>query len=103
MYAENFNYLLKGLVKLKKIFVSSTFRDMNAERDVIYNVVTSSLNEKARKYGESIFFSDLRWGVSTDSNEFESDVGARKVLSVCLDEINNCKPYIIVLLEQRYG
>ena len=86
---------------MKKIFVSSTFRDMNAERDIIHRVVMPRLNKIAREYGESISFCDLRWGV--DTSDLDNDDGAKKVLEVCLNEIDKCKPYLIVLLGQRYG
>ena len=44
---------------------------------------------------------DLRWGVNT--SELESDEGGKKVLKICLNEIEKCRPYIIVLLGERYG
>ena len=48
------------------IFVSSTFRDMNSERDAIRNITAPLLNQKAARYGQDIVFCDLRWGVNTD-------------------------------------
>lgn len=86
---------------MKNIFVSSTFRDMQAERDEIQKNITPQLRALARAYGEDIRFCDLRWGVNTA--ELDSEEGAKKVLSVCLDEIDKCKPYILVLLGERYG
>lgn len=86
---------------MNTIFVSSTFRDMNQERDAIQTLVVPELNEIARKYGTSVGVMDLRWGV--DTSTLESEEGSRKVLSVCLDEIDNCRPYMIVLLGERYG
>ena len=86
---------------MKHIFVSSTFRDMHEERDIIHEKVLPELNEYALQYGESVSFCDLRWGVDTE--EFESEEGARKVLSVCLDEIDRCHPYMLVILGERYG
>lgn len=86
---------------MKTIFISSTFRDMNEERDLFHARICPDLNEIAREYGESISFCDLRWGVNTST--LESEEGSRKVLSVCLDEIDRCKPYMVVLLGQRYG
>jgi hypothetical protein len=47
---------------MKSIFVSSTFRDMQAERDMLHLEVIPRLQEKAREYGERISFTDLRWG-----------------------------------------
>ena len=86
---------------MKTIFVSSTFRDMHYERDSIHERVTPALNELARQYGESVSFCDLRWGVNT--GELESEEGSRKVLSVCLEEIERCRPYMLVILGERYG
>lgn len=86
---------------MKTIFVSSTFRDMHYERDIIHDQVTPALNAVARQYGESVSFCDLRWGVNT--GELESEEGSRKVLSVCLEEIDRCRPYMLVILGDRYG
>lgn len=86
---------------MKTIFVSSTFKDMHYERDIIHEKVLPDLNEYAAEYGESVSFCDLRWGVNT--SELESEEGSRKVLSVCLDEIDRCRPYMIVILGERYG
>ena len=86
---------------MKTIFVSSTFQDMHYERDIIHDRVTPALNTVARQYGESVSFCDLRWGVNT--GELESEEGSRKVLSVCLEEIDRCRPYMLVILGDRYG
>lgn len=86
---------------MKTIFVSSTFKDMHYERDIIHEKVMPDLNEYAAEYGESVSFCDLRWGVNT--SDLESEEGSRKVLSVCLDEIDRCRPYMIVILGERYG
>lgn len=86
---------------MKTIFVSSTFRDMHFERDAIQEHVMPRINESARKYGESVSFCDLRWGINTD--DLESEAGSRKVLDVCLDEIDRCQPPMVVILGDRYG
>lgn len=39
---------------MKRIFVSSTFKDMNIERDILSQQVMPKLNEIAEQYGESI-------------------------------------------------
>ena len=86
---------------MKAIFVSSTFKDMQAERDILKSKVQPYLNSIARNYGERLSFSDLRWGVdTTDMTEEEQN---RRVLSVCLNEIDRARPYMIVLLGERYG
>ena len=50
---------------MKTIFVSSTFRDFQRERDVLHDRVLPELNRQARRYGEAVSFCDLRWGVDT--------------------------------------
>lgn len=86
---------------MKLVFVSSTFKDMQAERDALQNVVAPLLDNQISKYGEGIFFNDLRWGVNTTN--MSSDEANKKILDVCLDEIDGCKPYMIVLVGERYG
>lgn len=86
---------------MQSIFVSSTFRDMHYERDIIQTKVVPAINAVAAEYGESITAFDLRWGVNTTDMSEESS--AKKVLSVCLNEIDRCRPYMIVILGYRYG
>ena len=87
---------------MKQIFVSSTFKDMHIERDLIQTKLSPDLNEKAyQKRIEGIKFQDLRWGIDTDiENEEEKD---KKILEGCLDEIENNRPYFMVLVGDRYG
>ncbi len=75
---------------------------MHVERDLIQTKLSPDLNEDAYyKRVEGIQFQDLRWGIDTDlEDEIEND---KKVLEVCLDEIQNNRPYFCVLLGDRYG
>lgn len=85
----------------KKIFISSTFNDMHAERDYIKTRVIPWINEDLKSYNTSIQVTDLRWGINTESlSESEQE---RKVLHVCLDTIMNTRPYFVTLLGDRYG
>lgn len=86
---------------MKKIFVSSTFRDMQFERDAIQTIVMPEIRIIAQKYGEDLDVCDLRWGVNT--GDLDSEAGSQKVLSVCLDEIDKCRPFMLVILGERYG
>ncbi len=86
---------------MKLVFVSSTFKDMQFERDALHNLTAPKIDDKLSQYGEKIYFGDLRWGVNTTA--LDSEEGAKKVLEVCLDEIDDCKPYMIVLIGERYG
>ena len=86
---------------MKKIFISSTFKDMQAERDLLHLEVLPEVNDYAAQFGQAVAISDLRWGIDTGHlSEAES---SRKVLSVCFEQISECKPYMIVLLGDRYG
>ena len=86
---------------MQTIFVSSTFRDMDLERDAIQEQVMPRINKIARTYGQSVSFCDLRWGINTA--ELETELVSRKVLDVCLDEIDRCQPPMVVILGYRYG
>lgn len=72
-----------------KIFVSSTFKDMDYERDILHDEIVPELNEYASQYGEQVELCDLRWGI--DTTGYDEVEGSKKILSVCLDEIERCK------------
>jgi nephrocystin-3 len=80
-----------------RVFVSSTFLDMEKEREMLVKRVFPRLRkiceERCVVWGEV----DLRWGI-TDEQKAEG-----KVLPICLAEIKNCRPYFIGLLGERYG
>lgn len=80
-----------------RIFISSTFRDMHAERDYLVRFVFPELRERCAKRRLHLVDVDLRWGVT----EEEAERG--KVLEICLDEIERCRPFFIGLLSERYG
>lgn len=86
---------------MSTIFVSSTFQDMQQERDILQYKVLPRLKDLAKQYGKNIELCDLRWGVnSLAMNETES---AKKVLQVCFDEIDSARPFFIAFLGNRYG
>ncbi|GHV80597.1 hypothetical protein AGMMS49944_23880 [Spirochaetia bacterium] len=80
-----------------RIFISSTFRDMMAERDYLVNRVFPVLRRYCEERDVSLFELDLRWGIS----EEESKQG--KVVDICLKEIQRTTPFFIGLLGERYG
>src|ERR1019366_4629566 len=80
-----------------RVFISSTFRDMHAERDYLSRVVFPELRERCRARRIQIVDVDLRWGVS------QEDAENGKALDVCLDEIDACRPFFLGILGQRYG
>lgn len=80
-----------------RVFISSTFSDMQSERDYLIKKVFPHLQVEAAKRNVSIIPLDLRWGVT----EEESRSG--KVIQVCLQEIENSRPFFIGLVGNRYG
>lgn len=86
---------------MKSIFISSTFRDMQHERDAIHTKVIPAINSEAQEFGEAVSACDLRWGINT--SEMTEKERTQKVLKVCLSEIDRCRPYMIVILGYRYG
>ncbi|MCD7981354.1 MAG: DUF4062 domain-containing protein [Clostridiales bacterium] len=86
---------------MKSIFISSTFRDMQAERDLLHRVVFPGLRRRLAEQGEDIQELDLRWGVDTsDLSEESSNI---MVMKTCIDAIDRCLPYMVIFLGDRYG
>src|SRR3954453_22730956 len=80
-----------------RVFVSSTFRDMQAAREELVKQIFPALRRMCEQRGVAWSEVDLRWGV-TDEQKAE---GA--VLPICLAEIDRSRPYFIGLLGQPYG
>ncbi len=80
-----------------RVFISSTFRDMHAEQNHLVKFIFPQLRRLCELRGVTWGEVDLRWGV-TDESAAEG-----KVLPICLEEINRCRPYFIGLLGERYG
>lgn len=80
-----------------RVFISSTFRDMQEERDLLVKRIFPELRKRCRKREVEFTEVDLRWGVT----EEQADRG--EVLPICLREIENSRPYFICLLGDRYG
>lgn len=80
-----------------RVFISSTFRDMHAERDHLVRVVFPELKERCHKRHIQLIDVDLRWGVTEEQAE------GGGALDICLDEIDSCRPYFLGLLGHRYG
>lgn len=80
-----------------RIFISSTFRDMQDEREYLIKHIFPELRTLCRERGVEFTEIDLRWGVT------EEEAQQGKVVKICLDEIDKCRPYFIGLLGERYG
>src|ERR1035438_9515420 len=86
----------------RPVFVTSTFRDMQAERDHLRNHVFPVLEERLRRRFHFLEPIDLRWGVETVAL---ADQQSKEllVLKVCLAEIQRSRPFLIGLVGDRYG
>jgi hypothetical protein len=85
-----------------RVFVSSTFEDLKAERDALQRDVFPKLRKLCEESGARFQAIDLRWGVR---DEAALD---QQTMEICLREIERCqqtgiKPNFIVLLGDRYG
>ena len=84
------------------VFVSSTFQDMHAERDLLHHHVIPELLFKYSKYHLHLEAVDLRWGIDTTHGQSEEE-NTRKILRVCFDEIDRSQPFFFAFIGQRYG
>lgn len=83
------------------VFVSSTFSDMQSERDYLKMHVFPQINDQLKKYCIKLRPIDLRWGINTLTTDEESV--EEKVLRICFEEIDRSKPFFLGLLGNRYG
>ena len=88
--------------KYIKVFVSSTFLDMDIERDALKNIVEPRLNDTLKDYSCSLEFVDLRHSVKTNTTMSLLE-REKQIFNVCLEEIENCRPYFMGLIGHRYG
>ena len=83
--------------RVVRVFISSTFRDMQAEREELVKRIFPQLRKLCDQRGVVWGEVDLRWGITPE----EAERG--EVLPICLAEIERCRPYFIGLLGERYG
>ena len=83
--------------KTVRVFISSTFRDMHAERDHLVKRVFPALRERLQKYRIHLVDVDLRWGITEEESEKD------QVLDLCLQQIDECRPLFVGILGERYG
>ncbi len=95
--AEQVQKVRSGKWRCARVFLSSTFRDMHGERDYLSRFVFPELRHRCKQKQIHFYDIDLRWGVTQEQAE---DVGA---LSICLNEVDQCRPFFIGLLGERYG
>jgi len=80
-----------------RLFLSSTFSDMERERTYFASQITPKLTAMAKERGVSFFTVDLRWGI-TEEEQLNGEV-----LPICLSEIDKCRPFFVGIIGNRYG
>ena len=90
------------MTKTFRVFVSSTFKDLEAERNYFREHVYERLREVCEERGARFQPIDLRWGVSEEASLDQ------QAMNVCLREIERClettpRPNFVVLLGNRHG
>lgn len=83
--------------KTVRVFISSTFRDMQAERDWLVKRVFPALRQRLEPHRIHLVDIDLRWGITRQQADND------QVLGLCLQQIDECRPFFLGLLGGRYG
>ncbi|XP_056092464.1 telomerase protein component 1 [Rhinichthys klamathensis goyatoka] len=77
-----------------RVFISSTFRDMHAERDVLVRSVFPELRRRAAAHYLYLQEVELRWGITEEESN--------RVVELCLSEV--CRSQLLLgILGERYG
>ena len=80
-----------------RVFISSTFHDMQEERNYLTKYIFPELRSRCGQLQLDFVDIDLRWGVTEEQAE------RGQVIPICFKEIDNCRPYFIGILGNRYG
>lgn len=83
--------------KQANVFISSTFIDMQKERDILSRLVFPRLRERFASKFDFISEIDLRWGVTEAMGKHEGAV------TICLEEIERCMPLFLGIIGHRTG
>jgi len=83
--------------KTIQVFICSTFGDMHSERDHLVRVVFPELRQRLETHRIHLIDVDLRWGVTAEQSNHHQALG------LCLDLIDECRPFFVGILGERYG
>jgi hypothetical protein len=64
--------------KTFRVFISSTFSDLKAERDALQSRVFPRLQELCQRHGARFQAIDLRWGISQEASRDQ------QTMNICL-------------------
>ncbi|XP_051779107.1 telomerase protein component 1 isoform X1 [Erpetoichthys calabaricus] len=79
-----------------RVFISSTFRDMHGERDLLIRYVFPELRQRAAHHYIHLQEVDLRWGIT------EEEARSNRTVELCLSEVAKSQLFVGILGE-RYG
>ncbi len=93
---------MPGASRTFRVFVSSTFSDLKAERNALQERVFPRLRALCMRHDCRFQAIDLRWGVTEEASLDQ------RTMQICLDEIVRCqqvtpRPNFLILLGDRYG
>jgi nephrocystin-3 len=80
-----------------RVFISSTFRDLQAERSYLVSKVFPEIRKVCRERGVEFTEIDLRWGLTHE------DSALGRIIRTCFEEIDRCRPYFIGIVGSLYG
>lgn len=85
-----------------RVFVSSTFGDLEDERSALHERVFEPLRAMCASHDAEFQAIDLRWGVSAEA------AAEQRAVEICLREVARCRqvtrrPNFLLLLGDRYG
>lgn len=80
-----------------RVFISSTFRDLQEEREHLVKRIFPEVSALCRERGITFTEVDLRWGLT------EENLVLGQVIRACLEEVDKCRPYFIGITGDRYG
>ncbi len=81
-----------------RVFISSTFNDMHAERDYLVKRVFPELREWCERRKLWLVDIDLRWGITEQEAAYN-----KNVVKICLSQIDECRPFFLCFLGQHRG
>lgn len=80
-----------------RLFVSSTFSDLQAERRELVERTFPLVRSWCEQRGIAFIECDLRWGIT------DAEANAGRVLPICFEELEDCRPFFLGILSDRYG
>ncbi len=85
-----------------RIFISSTFDDMELERNILQREVFPNLTKYCNNRGWQFEDVDLRWGINDEASLDQ------RTMQICLEELRACqtmspRPNFLILQGDRYG